>query len=129
MFNEAFLLYLFTRLDAVGIISLMSTVILGVVLLIAFFIKIDSDPDSQYEKKSYNRASGVIDKTKWWFVLALAVTALTPSQKSAMFIIAGTGVIEAAKTDTAQRIATKSVGVIEKYLDEALAEKTTKKEK
>jgi hypothetical protein len=59
-----------------------------------------------------------------WKPLAIAAVLMTlmPSQKDAMFILAGTGVIEAAKTDTAQRIAGKSVDVVEKYLDELLKE-------
>ena len=44
-----------------------------------------------------------------------------------MVLVASGAVIEAAKTETAQRIAGKSVLVVEKALDELLADKPKEK--
>ena len=50
-----------------------------------------------------------------------------PTTKQGMVLVASGAVIEAAKTETAQRVAGKSVAVVEKALDELLAEKKEKK--
>ena len=115
--NEMFLLYLLTRLDVVVLTAMWVLVIGGVAWGIAVMVTLDN----------FLFDDGVAARKKlwpFWKVLAacVAVLVVTPSQKDAMFIIAGTGVIEAAKSDTAQRLAGKSVNVVEKYLDEMLKE-------
>ena len=121
--NETFALYLLTRLDALVGISVSIAMISGFAYVILFFM------DSQFVDKEFTNQRRLL---MWMTILGVAGVMFIPSQKEAMFIVAGTGVIEAAKSDTAQRIAGKSVAVVEKYLDEALKDKpkdTPKEEK
>lgn len=53
------------------------------------------------------------------FAVCCSTNILIPSQKDAMFIAGGVAVIEAAKSDTAQRLASKSIVAIESWLDAA----------
>lgn len=109
--NETFLLYALTRLNGIGfVLTFFSLIGVGVLLthiICTCIVK---------EELSLKVAG------PYWKPLALCVVMalLVPSKDDAIFIIAGTGVIEAAKTDSAKRIAGKSVAVIEKYLDSAL---------
>ena len=123
MATEMFLLYLFTRLDNIKEISGVFLVICAVLLVGSFIVMTINNPDQDYsrsEKRDHEQAKRMFNSMKPWFFALLFIVMFVPNQKAAMFIVAGTGVIEAAKTDTAQRIATKSVGVVEKYLDEML---------
>ena len=126
---ELFGLYLFTRLDNIKEFSVFGMIVTGLALLVAIIGMMMNDPEEGYEKRYYIKCKTVADKVKWWFVAFVMVLIFVPGQKAAIFIVAGTGVVEAAKTDTAQRIAGKSVSVVEKYLDEMLAEQTKKDEK
>lgn len=126
---ELFGLYLFTRLDNIKEFSVAGTVITAAIFAVAFAGTLFNDPEREYEKADHDKCKRIADKVKWWLMTFVMVLILVPSQKAAMFIVAGTGVVEAAKTDTAQRIAGKSVSVVEKYLDDMLAEQTKKDEK
>ena len=111
--NETFLLYVLTRLDGIQyFLSLLSWV--GCCALFIYILI-----ETTEEGKSVSEAAG-----PYWIPLALCIilTLLVPSKDDAIFILAVTGVIEAAKTDSAKRIASKSVEVIEKYLDSILKE-------
>ena len=129
MTSEIVLLYLFTRLDGIKEFGVAGLVITGFTFVIATIGTFMMDPDREYEKREHERCKTIAEKAKWWLISFILVVVFVPSQKAAMFIVAGTGVIEAAKTDTAQRIAGKSVSVVEKYLDDMLAEQTKKDEK
>lgn len=127
---ELFGLYLFTRLDNIKEISGIFLVICAVLLTGSFIVMTINNPDQDYsrsEKRDHEQAKRMFNAMKPWFFVLLFIVVFVPNQKTAMFIVAGTGVVEAAKTDTAQRIASKSVGVVEKYLDEMLAEKEKEK--
>lgn len=118
---ELFGLYLFTRLESINTVLTILTLALGIALIIAGVVWVATIdyPDD----KEHQTARSYIAMIRKYFAWALVAAIIVPSQKEATFIIAGTGVVEAAKTDTAQRIAAKSVGIVEKYLDEMLAEK------
>ena len=121
--NETFALYLLTRLDALVGISVSMAIISGFAHVMLFLT------DSEFVDKAFTKQRRLL---MWMTILGVAGIMFIPSQKEAMFIVAGTGVLEAAKSDTAQRIAGKSVAVVEKYLDEALKDKpkdTPKEEK
>ena len=111
--NETFLLYVLTRLNGIGFVLTFFS-LTGVVCLLAYMAYACIE-----ENKSVSDTAG-----PYWKPLALCVilALLVPSKNDAIFILAGTGVIEAAKTDSAKRIAGKSVEVIGKYLDSALKE-------
>ena len=61
------------------------------------------------------------------FAGAMVFLFIIPTTKQGMVLVASGAVIEAAKTETAQRIAGKSVLVVEKALDELLADKPKEK--
>ena len=117
MENEVLWLYLFTRLDALRELAIVATVFGGSGVGAAWFAVFVDDWKGP-----------VKSLTALWVCVVLCTVAI-PTQKDAMFILAGTGVIQAAKTDTAQRLAGKSVAVIEKALDDYLKQTTKEKSK
>ena len=58
-----------------------------------------------------------IKKFAWIPIMGILIGITIPSKEDMKFIIAGTGLIEVSKTDTAQRMASKSVQVVEQYID------------
>ena len=118
MSSEIFWLYLVTRLDSVNCL-LTLFLVLGTTAYGCFiFVWTCEGTPAKYK--------GLVPL---WKVLAVVAVlgVLIPTRKDVAFILAGTGVIEAAKTDTAQRIAGKSVSVVEKYLDELLKKEEEEK--
>jgi hypothetical protein len=111
--SEIFWLYLLTRLDGISCL-LGITLVLGLCAYGAFILVWTCEGTPAKYK-------GIVPL---WKVLAIVAVlgVLVPTKKDVAFILAGTGVLEAAKTYTAQRIAGKSVTVVEKYLDELLKE-------
>lgn len=61
------------------------------------------------------------------FFIFGAIFILTPNQEGLMFIVGGSTVIEAAKTDAAKHISQKSVAVVEKWLDDQLGKNAKEK--
>jgi len=117
MTNEVFWLYLFTRLDAIQALLQIASMLGGFGVGAAWFaVFID-------------RWNGPVKSLTAVWVCVVMLFVMIPTQKDAMFILAGTGVIQAAKTDTAQRLAGKSVAVIEKALDDYLKQTTKEKSK
>lgn len=59
----------------------------------------------------------------FWTITTLTFTIniLLPTKKDAMVIVAGIGVVEAVKSDTAKSFASKSTQIIENWLDEQVA--------
>jgi len=117
--SEIWWLYLLTRLDNIQALCTIILLCGGIpYLLLMFFIFV--------EKTSfYNDESEKFMQYVWfWKPLVLLMVFMTfiPSKNDVAFILAGTGIIETAKSDTAQRLAGKSVNVFEKYLDELLKE-------
>ena len=104
-----FTLYLITRLDAIGSTALFLSPMLAIAALATF---------------SWGISEGCLDKAqprvrkllKAAFC-SLIISVSVPSQKDAMFIAGGVGVLEAAKSETAQRVANKSVEAVERWLD------------
>lgn len=111
---DIFLLYLLTRLDTVIGLSIGLMIAFGMGALFGFLF---GNIDGSDEALMWGRRSLI------GFAICAAVFAVTPSQKDALFIVAGVGVIEAAKTDTAKRLASKSVQIIEDFLDGQLKKK------
>lgn len=117
MTSEIFLLYVLTRLNTIGVIAGIGTLVsLLLVMGCALNYAIDADMRGK-DSADANCSKNLLKKVRWLWVPFVIALIITPSKEDAMFIVAGTGVIEAAKSDTAQRIAGKSVKVIENYLD------------
>jgi len=104
-----FTLYLITRLDAIGAAAR----ILSLALAIAAFITFSWGVS---EGKLY-KAAPRVRKLLRVAICSLIISVLVPSQKDAMFIAGGAGVLEAVKSETAHRVANKSVEAVERWLD------------
>ena len=115
MENEILWLYLFTRLNTLREMAIVVVVFGAFGLLAAWFARF------------IDGWKGPVKSLTAVWVCVVLVTVAIPTQKDAMLILAGTGVIQAAKTDTAQRLAGKSVQVIEKALDDYLKQTTKEK--
>lgn len=116
--NEIWWLYLLTRLDNIQALCIIILLCGGIpygILLMFYVCESGSSYGNEEPFKQY---------IWFWKPLAFVVVLLTliPSKNDVAFILAGTGIIETAKSDTAQRLAGKSVNVFEKYLDELLKE-------
>lgn len=120
------ILYWITRLDSVVSTLTLFAVLLGISALISAFVmavNLDSHGDEQTAKTS----------KKWLIIFSVLFTMTTctkmlvPSKEDAMLIVAGVGITEAVKSETAQRLASKSVAVVEKWLDEQTKDKQEKK--
>jgi hypothetical protein len=115
--DNIFLLYLLTRLDALQGLFIGLTIVCGFVALMCIIIG------------NVEEIKGVVNwgrRAAFGAVISAICATLVPTQKDALFILAGIGVIEAAKTDTAKRIASKSVQVIEDFLDSQINKKKSK---
>jgi len=108
--KEALMLYLFTRLDVVGfVVSVVwFLMLIGTVISLCMTASLkmeDIDPPPFFKKL-------------WiWFAIVSFIGILIPSQKSVAIILAGSSIMQVAKTEDAQRLTGKSVQVLEKYLD------------
>jgi len=126
--DNIWILYWITRFDDIKGMLFGFQFILAVCILIFAFLKVvclfsnENEKDDSYH--SVNNAS----KTVLWIVVPLFVSstvvkALIPSKDDAMLIAAGVAVTEVVQSEAAGRIASKSVGVIETWLDKQVEEK------
>ena len=109
-----FTLYLITRLDAIGWVAILLTVLFAFVA--AFVLALGA------ESNSFDRAKTTTRKLLIAAACSLFVAVFTPSQKDALFIAGSIGVLEATKSETAQRVANKSVEAVERWLDSVAPE-------
>ena len=117
---EIFLLYLFTRIPAIQ-------VLLFSITALAFMIGVVKalSADGDYHLNDAQRAPLFKDARRWmmWAILPGILWGLIPSKSDVGIILAGTAVIEAAKSETAGRLASKSVQLIEQTLDGLIKQK------
>jgi len=112
-------LYWITRLDSLGTLF----VFLATVFAFGAFgcaVVYGCEAGSIYSKPNQS----TLKTSKRWGVIFILLAllfstakALLPSKEDAYFIAAGVGITEAVKSETAQRLASKSVSVIENWLD------------
>ena len=117
--NETFMLYLFTRLDNLNGVLVVGGVLLLIGTLVSIICAITLMLDDLEYPKIFH---------KLWAVFAAVVflNIITPTQKDVALILAGSTIMSIAKTDEAQRITSKSVRVVEQYLDALLKDKEKK---
>lgn len=112
--SDTFLLYLLTRLDSINIVCGVTIV----VFLMTSFAMLVAAP--------WGKENDVLKKfiTPYLYIpiTAIIFLVLVPSKEDAIFILAGSNIMEIAKSDDTKRIAGKSVEVFEKYLNEMLKE-------
>ena len=106
--EHLFTLYLITRLDTIGWVAILLAVLFAAVAVFVLAVG--------YEVNSFDRAKTNARKLLIAAACSLFVAVFTPSQKDAMFIAGGAGVLEAVKSETVQRVANKSVEAVERWL-------------
>ena len=126
---EVAILYVVMMLDTWCTIFETLAVISIVVALLAGFLYLltPHSPGSEFESTVRHRVYKAVKFSFYTFAGAMVFLFITPTTKQGMVLVASGAVIEAAKTETAQRIAGKSVDVVEKALDELLADKPKEK--
>lgn len=111
--NETFMLYLFTRLDNLnGVLWIGGVLLLAATVMTVIASCIMHSDGDEYPKIFH----------KLWAVFAVVVllNIVVPTQKDVALILAGSTIMSIARTDEAQRITSKSVRVVEQYLDALL---------
>lgn len=115
--DDMFLLYFITRLDEIrNLLTLVTTLYIAAVIVLGLIAVMTSDsinfPVDDLKNAPYPKL----------YILVIAVTLATiiPSKNDAIFILAGSNIMQAVKNDDTKRIAGKSVEVFEKYLDDML---------
>jgi membrane-anchored protein YejM (alkaline phosphatase superfamily) len=107
---------------AIAIISIVVAIVAGFVYLV-----LPHSPENKFEGIVMRRRYKAAKFSFYTFAGTLVFLFIIPTTKQGMVLVASGAVIEAAKTETAQRIAGKSVLVVEKALDELLADKPKEK--
>ena len=123
---EVFILYAVMMFDTWCNIFTILAIVSFIVLLGAGSVYL-AVPWSKNEEAVMRRMYKAAKFSFYTFAGTLVFLFITPTTKQGMVLVASGAVIEAAKTETAQRIAGKSVLVVEKALDEMLADKQKEK--
>ena len=124
---EVAILYVVMMLDTWYMIFITVAAISMIVGFIAGSAYLFVPPGNRNEEVIVRRVYKVVRFSFYTFACTMILLFITPTTKQGMVLVASGAVIEAAKTETAQRIAGKSVAVVEKALDELLADKKEKK--
>ena len=122
---EVFILYAVMMFDTWYNIFMILAIVSFIVLLGAGSVYL-AVPWSKNEEAVMRRMYKAAKFSFYTFACALVFLFIIPTTKQGMVLVASGAIIEAAKTETAQRIAGKSVLVVEKALDELLADKQNK---
>lgn len=109
---DIFLLYLWTRLDVISTTSGMMSFAFSLALLFSFIFR--TYPDDDDVAAAAKKAAKPLLRAA---IACLILFAIVPTKKDAMFILAGSAVIDVARSETAGRLASKSVQLIEQTLD------------
>ena len=124
---EVFILYAVMMFDTwnnvfttLAVISLIAIIGAGILYLLV-------TPCNKDEEVVMRRIYKAAKFSFYTFAGAMVFLFIIPTTKQGMVLVASGAVIEAAKTEAAQRIAGKSVLVVEKALDELLADKPKEK--
>lgn len=129
---DIFVLYLWTRLDVIGVIAWTVFIIGGIAsgaLYIQFLISNDERDYSEKAAQTADRTKQHLYKALKFTVAAVVVAALIPSQKDAAIIAGGWAAKQVVTSDTARTLSSKTLALIEGKLDEELEKLTTKEEK
>lgn len=119
--SDWFLLYLLTRVNDVS--SLMVFFAAGLMAfpcLAALGAFLNAD---MHDEREAVTASIKAHKNKLWFGVAiLCVAALVPSRNDIVFIVGGSKLMEISRGETASRLGSKTLSIVEKYLHDAAKE-------
>ena len=111
--NETFMLYLFARLGTLnGVITAAALLLFAATVVSIFVVCMMYAENMKYPK--------IFHKVWVAFAVCTLLNIVVPTQKDVALILAGSTIMSIAKTDEAQRITSKSVRVVEQYLDALL---------
>lgn len=110
--DNVWILYWITRLDSLNTLLVLTTVFS--LLTAVFFIIVEES----IEKGAIN--SFIVG------IVSAVLLVFIPTKQDAMLIAAGVAVTEVVKSEAAGRIASKSVGVIEAWIDKQVEAKKEK---
>lgn len=114
---DIFLLYVFTRVNVLltifGVAAFVLLFIVALLHMTADINGIGRDNRDEITKKHRQSANRLL----WVAVPCVVMVAIIPSQRDLAIILAGHGLFEIAKSETAGRLASKSVQLIEQTLD------------
>lgn len=115
--EDWFLLYLLTRVDAVKGFAVVLSFLLGcsgAIALICYFDSFEDFPEEAARLLQYAK------RIAWLFLVAVVIAIFTPSRNDVIFIAGGSAILEASRSGRAQAIGSKTLDVIESYLDDAV---------
>jgi len=118
--SDWFLLYLLTRVDALKMalefMSFLSVIVWVFILAAHAAIVIHSEGFGLEERCALKKATKFVVSAS---IVIWVLAAVTPSRNDIIFIVGGSALIEAAQSDRAKSIGSKTLDVVEKYLDDA----------
>ena len=112
--NGTFLLYLLTRLDSIQFICSIILILFSVVVSLTCIISIVENNNSTFKK--------YVTPYLYIPIIAAIILVFIPSKDESVFILAGSNIMEIAKSNDTKRIANKSVEVFENYLNQMIKE-------
>ena len=122
--NEALWLYAFTRLDSIkGLLGFSLAVLTVMAAISGILIATAAHSDWGSDIRTNTVAKPIFKVSLRVLLIVAALQVLLPNKNDAIFIVAGTGVIEAAKSEHVQQVAGKAAAVVEKALDDYLGKK------
>jgi len=123
---DIFLLYLWTRLDALNMVFALMATVMTLSALVASGIYISASLD---EDEFALKVKPILVKNLWLAGILLTVSVLLPTQKDAAIIAGGWAVKQVATSEGAQQLSSKTFALINGKLDEELAKLQPKEEK
>jgi heme/copper-type cytochrome/quinol oxidase subunit 2 len=118
-----FELYIWTRLDAIGFVSVSFAIVSGVTAIITYIYRSEY-ADSEYYKKEYDHCTAVVRRSMWVFILSLLIAVFVPSADSMTKIYA---LNWATNNQDVRAIPDDAARLIREWLDEARPEQDTTK--
>lgn len=126
--NTAFLIYLVMQLDSINK-ALEGFAFLAIILVLAsiglnlmVWISVDErgDKATDKEKENLDYISRIRKKVVVAFLVLVLIVTLTPTTKTAIYMIGGSATIEALQSEEAKEIGGKVLELLQKKLDEEL---------
>lgn len=118
---ELFLLYLWTRLDALNLLLLLSTLVVGLAALIMNSMHhFATEYDAQ--ERAFQQASKYHNKALFLFIVSCVFTTMVPSKEDAAILAGGWLTKEIITAPQTQEVGSKLYKLINQKLDEQLAQ-------
>ena len=120
---ELILLYLFLKLDTIQTLFSLSAIVFACLSFGSYAFAIADKITGGTGSKGWASRSRMFShsrKTVWVMVLFVLLVVAIPTTKQAAILMAGWGVLEVVKSEKVGKLASRSLVIIEKHLDEYL---------